>query len=74
MVNIQKNKDKELRNDKSPDKKHVVKRTEKNPLKIKLSSDKDDKRKARRDFFTDKASGRKRRESSTERIGDKQRH
>ena len=67
MVNIQKNKDKELRNDKSPDKKHVVKRTEKNPLKIKLSSDKDDKRKARRDFFTDKASGRKRRESSTER-------
>lgn len=67
MVNIQKNKDKELRNDKSPNKKRVVKRTEKNPLKIKLSEDKDDKWKARRDFFTDKASGRKRRDSSTER-------
>ncbi|MFA6869258.1 MAG: pseudouridine synthase [Bacteroidales bacterium] len=67
MVNIEKKKDKTLRKDNKSDNKRIVKRTEKNPLKIKLASEKEDKRKSRKEFFIEKSSAGKRRDSEKER-------
>jgi len=67
VVNIEKKKDKTLRKDNKSDNKRIVKRTEKNPLKIKLASEKEDKRKSRKEFFTEKSSAGKRRDSEKER-------